>query len=145
MEDYATKIHLRIDWIDIDSFGHINNIAIMRYIQSARVHYLESIGLMQLQTETKVGPILASLSCRFHRPLFYPGLVTVYSKVDLVKNTSFRILHTVADDKGAIAAEAQDIIVLFDFRKESKLPLPGELRARIGGSGPAAANSPQAS
>ena len=94
---------------------------------------------MQLQMETKIGPILASLNCQFRKPLFYPGQVTVYSRVDLVKNTSFRIRHTIVDDKQAIAAEAQDIIVLFDFTNESKLPIPNELRARIEGSGAAAA------
>ena len=43
MDDYATKLDLRIDWSEIDSFGHINNIAIMKYIQAARVNYLESV------------------------------------------------------------------------------------------------------
>jgi acyl-CoA thioester hydrolase len=142
MKDYATKLTLRIDWADIDAFGHINNVAIMNYIQAARVNYLESIHFMQVQPETKIGPILASVSCRFLNPLFYPGQVTVYSKVDLVKNTSFRILHSLVDDKGMVAAEAQDIIVLFDFGNGSKLAIPEELRARIAESGQTVTSSP---
>jgi acyl-CoA thioesterase FadM len=28
---------MRIDWIEIDLFGHINKLAIMKYVQAARV------------------------------------------------------------------------------------------------------------
>lgn len=28
-----TKISLRIDWSELDTFGHINNVMIMKFIQ----------------------------------------------------------------------------------------------------------------
>lgn len=131
MDHFSTRLKLRIDWSDVDIFGHVNNVAIMKYIQTARVHFLENIGLMQLQSETKMGPILASISCQFRKPLFYPGQVTIYSGVDLIKNTSFRIQHAIFDHKNEISAEVQDIIVLFDFLKNTKLLIPNELRKKI--------------
>jgi len=131
MNDFSTRLELRIDWSEIDLFGHINNVAIFKYIQAARIKYLESIGLMQLQTESKVGPILASTNCQFRKPLFYPGQVTIYSKVDLIKNTSFRIQHEIYNDKNEISAEAQDVIVFFDFIKNAKLFIPDEIRRKI--------------
>jgi acyl-CoA thioester hydrolase len=131
MKDFSMRLELRIDWSEIDLFGHVNNIEIFKYVQAARVNYLETIGLMQLQSETKMGPILAFTSCQFCKPLFYPGQVTIYSKVDAIKNTSFRILHAIYDDKNDVSAEAQDIIVflislkmsnsLFRMRLEEKL------------------------
>ncbi len=131
MKDYSRKLELRIDWSEIDLFGHVNNLAILKYVQAARVLYLEAIGLMQSQTTDGVGPILASISCRFRKPLFYPGQVVVYSKVEEVKTTSFRIQHAVCNDRNQIAAEAQDIVVYFDFRSGVKLTIPEELRDRI--------------
>jgi acyl-CoA thioester hydrolase len=106
MKDYSIKLELRIDWSDIDLFGHVNNLAILKYVQAARVLYLEAIGLMQSQSENKTGPILANINCQFRKPLFYPGKVTVYSKVDEIKNTSFRIHHAIYDDHNEIAAVA---------------------------------------
>ncbi len=103
----------------------------MKYVQAARVHYLEELGLMQSQAENGTGPILASTSCRFRKPLFYPGQVTVRSRVDDVGNTSFRIRHGVYNDTDEITADAEDIIVFFDFRKNSKLSIPDELREKI--------------
>jgi acyl-CoA thioester hydrolase len=131
MSGFSTQVALRIEWIDIDHFGHVNNLAILRYVQAARVHYLEAVGLMQSHEETKTGPILASTSCQFRKPLFYPGQVTVRSKVDGIKNTSFRIRHSIYNDKDEIFAEAEDIIVLFDFRKKIKLAIPDQLREKI--------------
>jgi acyl-CoA thioester hydrolase len=131
MNDFSIKLELRIDWSEIDLFGHVNNLAILKYVQAARVNYLETVGLMQLQSETKTGPILASTSCQFRKPLFYPGQVTVYSKVDYIKNTSFRIQHGIYNDKNEISAEAQDIIVFFDFIKNTKLTIPNEIREKI--------------
>jgi len=131
MDQYPLKTEVRIDWSEIDAFGHINNLAILKYVQAARVKYLEAIGLMQSQAEIKIGPILASTSCQYRKPLYYPGRVTVHSTVDVIKNTSFRMCHVVYSDKSEIVAEAQDILVLFDFHKQCKLAIPNDLRERI--------------
>lgn len=131
MTDFTLKLELRIDWSELDAFGHVNNLAIMKYVQAARSVYLDKIGLMQSQAALKIGPILASINCQFRQPLFYPGQVTVCSKVDLIKNTSFRIQHAVYNECNELAAEAQDIIVYFDFNKNTKLPIPRELRDKI--------------
>ena len=82
MKDFKLKLELRVDWSEIDLFGHVNNLAILKYTQAARVNYLEMIGLMQLKAEVEIGPILASTSCQFRKPLFYPGQVIIYSKVE---------------------------------------------------------------
>jgi acyl-CoA thioester hydrolase len=131
MNDSVVKLELRIDWSEIDLFGHVNNLAIMKYVQAARINYLELIGLMQLQMEKKIGPILASANCQFRKPLFYPGQVTVYSKVDSIKNTSFRIQHIVYNDRHEISAEAHDVIVFYDFNRNTKLAIPEGIRKKI--------------
>jgi acyl-CoA thioester hydrolase len=132
MDQYPLKMEVRIDWSEIDAFGHVNNLAILKYVQAARVKYLETIGLMQSQAEIKIGPILASTSCQYRKPLFYPGQVTVHSTVDAIKNTSFRMCHVVHNERSEIVAEAQDILVLFNFDKQTKLAIPDDLRQRIG-------------
>lgn len=131
MVNYACRLELRIDWSEIDAFGHINNLAIMKYAQSARANYLDILGLMKMQAEQKKGPILASISCQFKRPLFYPGNVTVCTKVDTVKNTSFGFVHDIFNGNGELVAQANDIIVFYDFENNMKLALPQVLRDRL--------------
>jgi acyl-CoA thioester hydrolase len=124
-------MQLRIDWSDQDAFGHVNNLAILRYAQSARVHYLETIGMMQAHAEAGIGPVLASTSCQFRRQLFYPGQVTVHTLVDQVKTTSFHMRHRVLDGAGELVAEMHDVLVMFDYRRNAKLPVPQEYRDRM--------------
>lgn len=130
-QEYSQVLELRIDWSDLDSFGHVNNLKIMEYAQSARVEYLNKLGLMQMQAEEKMGPILASAGCQFRKPLFYPGKVCVYSCMDYVKNTSFKMSHDVYNEKGELVAQAYDIIVFYDFRKNVKQPVPDDIRQKI--------------
>ncbi|NWJ53001.1 MAG: acyl-CoA thioesterase [Bacteroidetes bacterium] len=129
--DFPVKLELRIDWSELDTFGHVNNISIFKYIQSSRVEYLERIGLTKMHQQFKIGPILASCKCEFKRPLFYPGKITIQSRVEFIKNTSFCICHQIIDDKNQLSAEAQDIIVLFDFNKNKKVQLSHEIRGLI--------------
>jgi len=131
MNESSMKLELRIDWSELDVFGHVNNLEIMKYVQAARVNYLEKVGLMQLQSEKNIGPILASIHTQFRKPLFYPGQVTVYSGVDYIKTSSFKIHHEIYNDNNELAAEAQDIIVFYDFNRNHKLSIPEELRKKI--------------
>jgi hypothetical protein len=62
MNESKVKLELRIDWSEIDLFGHVNNLAILKYIQAARVNYLEKIGLMQLRSSIKILMFLAVLT-----------------------------------------------------------------------------------
>src|SRR5436190_12736871 len=99
-KNFSVNLKLRIDWSELDYFGHVNNVAFFKYIQSARVNYWDAVGLTKSHQETNIGPILASCKCDFKQPLHYPGQVTILSRVDFIKNTSFGISHRIMNDKG---------------------------------------------
>lgn len=125
------ELKLRIDWSELDVFGHVNNLEIMKYAQAARVIFLDNAGLMQMQKEYGKGPILASIHTQFLKPLFFPGTVTVITKVDYIKTSSFKLIHQIFNDKNELAAEAHDIIVFYNFKKQHKLMIPNDLREKI--------------
>lgn len=136
MDAFPLSLTLRIDWSEIDAFGHINNLAIMRYAQSARACGLEGIGMMPV--ETGLGPILAATSCQFRRQLHYPGTVEVRSRFEHLRTTSFHMAHQILDAEGHLVAEVHDVMVYFDFKTHEKRPIPPELRARLEALGPGA-------
>lgn len=139
MKVYSTSMRLRIDWSDQDSFGHINNLAILGYAQTSRMHYLEDIGMMQMHAEIGIGPVLASTSCQFKKQLYYPGHVTIHSGVDQVNNTSFHLRHRILDDAQETIAEVHDVLVMFDYNKNVKLRIPQVFRDRMAGAATAEA------
>ena len=125
------KLELRIDWSELDVLGHVNNLQIMKYIQAARVNHLEQVGISQQHAGQNVGAILASIHTQFLKPLFYPGNVAVFSRVEYIKTSSFKIHYEIYNDKNELAAEAQDILVFYDFDKKHKLAIPADLRKKF--------------
>jgi acyl-CoA thioester hydrolase len=125
------ELALRIDWSDLDVFGHVNSLSFLRYVQAARVHYWERIGLYQSFLADRRGPVLASVRCDFRKPLFYPGLVTLRTQTAFIRTTSFGFAHTLVDQVGDVAAEASDVMVMFDYVGHQKLPFPTVFRDRI--------------
>lgn len=130
-ENFHITLQLRIDWAELDLFGHVNNVMFMKYVQAARVNYWEKMGLYQDFLVSKKGPMLASVHCDFKKPLFYPGEVTIRSRVEFVKNTSFGFHHELLNADGEIAAEAHDVLVYFDFNTNQKAQLPETYRSAI--------------
>ena len=112
-------------------FGHINNVAYFKYIQASRVNYWEVSGLAASFSETKIGPILLSTSCKFIKPLHYPGNIIVTASVTFIKNTSFGIHHRILNEQNELAAEAQDVIVTFDFNKNEKVAVSDQFRRAV--------------
>ena len=129
--DFPVKLPLRIDWSEMDLFGHVNNVSYFKYIQASRVHYWEVSGLAAEFDETKIGPILLSTSCQFIKPLFYPGNLVMECRIEFIKTTSFGIHHRILNDQNEVVAEAHDVIVTFDFNKNEKVPVSAAFREAV--------------
>lgn len=131
MHDFPVKLPLRIDWSEMDLFGHVNNVAYFKYIQASRVNYWEITGLAASFSKTRIGPILLSTGCQFIKPLHYPGNIVIEARVEFMKTTSFGIHHRVLNEAGEVAAEAHDVIVTFDFNKNEKCAVQAEFRHAV--------------
>jgi acyl-CoA thioester hydrolase len=124
----AMKLELRLDWSEQDTFLHINNVAYFKYTQAARLKMLEKVGLVTMHQTENIGPTLGHTQCKFIKPLFYPGQIVVYSYVKEIKNTSFVIQHVIINSKNEIVAEAEDVIVVYDYSNEIKQEIPVKVK-----------------
>lgn len=122
------ELILRIDWSELDLFKHVNNVAFMKYVQASRVNYWDRVGISQMYSQANIGPMLASTACQFKKPMFYPGNVRIEARVSFIKNTSFGIHHTLFDDAGDVTAEADDVMVIYDFNTNQKASFPADIR-----------------
>jgi len=128
---FPVKLNIRLDWSELDMFGHINNVMFFKFIQASRVNYWEKSGFNNDYVTKKIGPLLVSSSCQFRKPLFYPGNIITEARVEFIKNTSMGIQHRILNEKGEIAAEAQDVIVLYDFAKNETVTISPHIRKAI--------------
>ena len=119
-------------WGDQDSFNHVNNLAYLRWCESARVEYLVRIGLFPQLPPRGVGPIIASLTCHYRRPLNYPDTVVVGTRVTSIGNASFRMEHRIVSlATGELAAEIDSAMVTLDYGSGKSVRVPEEVRQAI--------------
>lgn len=124
MKTQVTRLELRIDWSEMDLYGHINNVAFLKYVQASRVNFWEHIGLNAYHTKTEIGPILAKTSCNFLKPLHFPGSVIIEAHATNIGLHRFGIRHKLLNEEDEQVAEAEDIIVVYDFQQQMKSPMP---------------------
>ncbi|MFI5222525.1 MAG: acyl-CoA thioesterase [Bacteroidia bacterium] len=125
------QLKIRIDWSELDMFGHVNNVSYFKYIQASRVNFWQQMGIDVSRKPHPIGLMLASCTCKFMKPLFYPGELFINVTVDFIKNTSFGFHHQLLNEKHELVAEAHDVMVMFDFEKNEKVLIPGELRLKM--------------
>jgi acyl-CoA thioester hydrolase len=125
------SIQLTIDWAELDLYGHVNNVAFYRYMQSARIAYCDSIGLSSLNEPNKPSFILAASHCHYKKKLFFPGQIRVESKVTSINNTSFHLEHHIYNQDGELAAHGTDILVVYDYIEQRKTTIPLEMRTMM--------------
>lgn len=130
-DSFRISLELRLDWSEMDLFGHVNNVQYFKFIQAARVNLWEHIGSMIKLWERRIGPSLASTGCQFRKPLFYPGNIAVRSRLEFIKNTSFGIHHHIYNASDDLCAEAHDVVVLFDFIRNEKVLFPDAMREEM--------------
>ncbi|HRR40051.1 MAG TPA: thioesterase family protein [Syntrophales bacterium] len=132
VEGYPVVIKFPVQWGDMDAFQHVNNVSYFRYLENARLAYFESFDIIGFMAKSGVGPILAATSCVFKTPLKYPDTVLVAAKVTTIKEDRFTMDYRIVSTKQQkVAAEADSVIVTFDYRANKKVPIPEEFRRLI--------------
>lgn len=131
LDPYPITVDVPVLWGDMDAFGHVNNTVFFRWFETARIAFLEAIEFAA-GGDVGVGPILASTSCRFRRPVTYPDTVTVGVLVEDVQADRFTHRYRVVRAAtGEVVAEGMGVVVSYDYGAGEKAPIPAGVRASI--------------
>ncbi len=132
LDEFPVVITVPLLWGDLDAFGHVNNLAYLRWCETARIEYFAKIGLWTGPAPDGVAPILANVSCDYRAPLNYPDTVRVGSRVTRVGTSSIRMEHrVVSDGLDLVAADVTSVIVMFDYAARKSTPVPQPVRDAI--------------
>ena len=131
LSDFPVQVKIPIAWGEMDSYGHINNIYYLRYFEIARIHYFEEIGLNDLKSKTRIGPILAQTTCKYLKPLTYPDQITIGAKVISKGKSSFVMEHIIVSEKVGVVATGEGVIVIYDYNNSEKAELPSAIKQAI--------------
>ena len=121
-----------VGWGEMDAFAHLNNAVYFRYFEHVRIEYFKLCGLLEYLEEFGVGPILGHTSCRFRRPINYPDNVWIGTTVSEIGEDRFIMQYKVVSQKqNILAAEGDGRIVIYDYKKGAKAPLPDVVKEKI--------------
>jgi acyl-CoA thioester hydrolase len=139
VKGFAVTLEIPLLWADMDSLRHVNNARYFTWYETARIAYFDRLrGLFPGAGSEpaglgEVGPILASTSCDYLRPIVFPGRVTVGARVSEIGNSSLRLEYAVArsDALADVCARATSVVVLVRYATMEKVRVPDEVRAAI--------------
>jgi acyl-CoA thioester hydrolase len=131
LDDFNIKVVIPIAWGDMDALKHVNNILFFKYFETARIKYFEKAGFLETMEKDSIGPILASISAKFIKPLFYPDTVTVGTRVSAIEPTHFIMEYIIESKSKGIAALGESKLVAYDYRSLKKTALPDIVRNKI--------------
>jgi acyl-CoA thioester hydrolase len=121
------SVSIPIRWGDMDAQGHVNNTVYFRYLEQARVEWLESLR-ERIGDVDGLGSVLVNASCTFLLPLGYLGTVDVRMFIDPPGRSSIDSHYELWMGKRKYA-EGSARIVWIDQRTQRSAPLPDQVRA----------------
>ena len=117
-----------IHWGEMDAFNHLNNVVFYRYAESARIAYLQTLGMFDGSMVT----VLAQSSCQYLRPVVYPDTLLLGVRCQRLGTTSIVIEYSYYScAQQAVVASAEAVIVRLESDGKTKLPWTIEERARL--------------
>lgn len=118
-------LELSVRWGDMDAFQHVNNTIYLRWCESARLVFFETTGLLQCHEQSGIGPILASIQCRYRAPVVYPDTVQVQTQLTRLGAQDFDLKHRIhSRQQNILVAEVQERGVIFDYHRQQKADFP---------------------
>jgi acyl-CoA thioester hydrolase len=115
---------------DLDINGHLNNVAFLEFIESARVAY---IGRAYPQGEgwrTSFGILIAETKIAYRSPGHFGERIETFLRPDDVGRTSFRTDFEMRVGE-RVLADGYSVMVIFDRDERRPAPIPPELRAQL--------------
>lgn len=127
---FRHRFSLRVQFHEVDLLGVCNNAVYFNYFETARIEYLRAIGqyrdIADMQSREKFY-LIAHNDCDYMEPAFFDDELTVYTRIKLIKNSSFTYEHIVESLKtGRVIAHGHGVLVHIDRNSRKSIPLSEE-------------------
>jgi acyl-CoA thioester hydrolase len=130
----------------MDSFGHVNNVVFLRYLEEARIDFMFRLARQASGESFTGGSVVARHEIDYLKPLVHRHEpVTVETWVSRIGGASVTVAYEVKDDAG-VYARASTVVVPYDLAQGRPRRLSAEERTFLqryldDGGAPVAAGS----
>lgn len=131
--DFKVVSTIHIQWGEMDAYRHVNNVAYVRWGETARIDYFVKIGLINSAPENSGHlPILGFQSVKYIVPLEYPDIIKIGTRVEEIREDRliFRSYYF-SEKQDRLAAIMVHEIIIIDPVNGSKVLMPDYLTEKI--------------
>ena len=130
--DYSVVIELPVQWGDMDAFNHVNNVIYLRWFESARIVYLQQVGVTAQLQDSALGPVLASSAVRYRVPIEFPDQVLIGVAAQSFDGGNLVQRYGVfSRQKQVLTTTGEARLVMYDFQQQSKAQIADDILAKI--------------
>jgi acyl-CoA thioester hydrolase len=115
---------------DVDAFGHVNNAVYLTYFEWARAQlWFALTGAAGLPTD--IGFIVARAEIDFKLQIEMEP-IDICIRITGMRTTSFDTIYEIRKrSNGKVAATGKVVVVLFDWKAQTKMAISDELRENV--------------
>ena len=120
-----------IRWGDMDAFGHVNNTIYFRYLEQARVEWIESLGIRI--AHNRIAMLMANGFCNFYQQLTYPGQLALNTYIGSIGKSSIDVFTTMSltGNPTFIVAAGGATMVCVDLDTNKSIPWPESILTKL--------------
>src|SRR5690625_2100981 len=123
LHSHETEIYVR--FCETDAIGHVNNTSHFLYFEEARTKFFKKV---YPNKPTFFAFMMANINCSYLNEAFSDQTLKVSTNIKKIGTTSFTIIQALENvEQGTMVAEAETVIVSFDYPKKQSIKIPDVL------------------
>lgn len=132
MNNYRFNYPITVRYGDLDPQWHVNNARFLTFAEQARFAFLMELGLFDGKSFWDLPLIVGDVHCRYRVPID-PGVTVIVSMgVVSIGHKSLVMGSVITSEDGSVVhAEIETIMVAYDYRTKSAVPVSDELRKKF--------------
>jgi acyl-CoA thioester hydrolase len=115
---------------DLDPLGHVNNAGLPMFFEQARCDFFQTV--LKVPGRAHLDTVLARVTMDYLKEIQYPGYVEIGTVCTRIGTKSLTLAHGVfAGDGGTCVGTGEAVLVIFDLRTRSSVPIPDDVREAL--------------
>lgn len=132
MSEFRFFYPVQIRYADLDAQWHVNNARFLTILEQARLSYIRQLDLWDGKSFLDLGLIVADVHIAYKAPIELEEEIQVALRVDRIGNKSMTMINEIRNAKdGSLKAQAEVVMVTYDFHSKATIPVPESWRKTI--------------
>jgi len=131
-KDFNYYHPIQVRYADLDTLLHVNNVAIMEYVETARVGYYRTVGIWDGAMTGGFGMVVASVHIDYLVSIQFDDTVRVGVRAANIGGKSLRFQFQVESADGKTAfARGEVVMVAFNHAENKSRRVPQDWRQKF--------------